>query len=136
MKYAQLKWVVSNGILVSFATEGPPQAKVWDDLIRDLSTKSVRKYLVTTVGKGELNSLQRKQIAGVFSSKKIGVVVVTDDSIARHIATAISWLGVDIKAFPWKELRHAIQHVGAVGIHEERMIQIIGELKRACSLQG
>jgi hypothetical protein len=133
MKHAKLKWVVSYDILVSFATDGGLDMNMWNDLIQVLSTKPIRKYLVTTVGSGELNSLQRKQIAELFSKKKIGVAVVTDERIIRHIVTAISWLGVDIKPFPWNELRQAVQHLGAVGVHEDRLIRTVHDLKEACA---
>lgn len=135
MKYGKLKWVMSGDILVSFATEGSLNTKEWDELIHDLSTKLVRKYLVTTVGSGELNSLQRRQIAEVFSKKRIGVAVVTDQSIIRHIVTGISWLGVDIKPFPWKDIRLAIRHLGVSGVHEDRLIQIVNDLKKSALLE-
>jgi hypothetical protein len=135
MKYAKLKWVVSNDILVSFATGGILETKVSDELVHVLATKPIRKYLVTTGGPGEMTSVQRKQVADVFSKKKIGVAVVTDERIVRHFVTAISWLGVDIKAFAWKDLRDAVRHLGAVGAHEERLIQIVQDLKKACEME-
>lgn len=85
-----------------------------------------------TAGKADLSSLQRRQIAEVFGRKKMSVVVVTDDSIARYITTALTWLGVDIKAFRWEDMRQAVQHLGEPDAHGEHLIEIIDELKRAC----
>jgi hypothetical protein len=133
MNYAKLKWVLDNGILVSFTTKGAMDPKLWNELVHDLSTMPIRKYLVTTVGSGELNSIQRKQVADIFSKKKIGVAVVTDDKTVHYVVTAISWFGVDIKAFSWKEIHEAIQHVGAYGVHEARIFKLVNDLKIANS---
>lgn len=135
MKYAKLKWAVSNDVLVSFATQGVLEAKASDEVVHVLSTKPIRKYLVTTGGPGEMTSVQRTQIADVLSKKKISVVVVTDETIVRHFVTALSWLGVDIKSFPWKDLRQAVQHLGMFGIHEERLVKVVRDLREATTME-
>jgi hypothetical protein len=132
MKTAKFKWVLLNDILVSCATEGLFDSETWDIFIKDLSSKPVRSYLVTTFGSATLTSLQRKQVSDVLSSKKIRVAVVTDDKIVQYMATAVSWLGVNLKAFPWSELSNAVRHVGAIGIQEQRILQAVYELRKAC----
>ena len=129
---AKIKWSLVDDFLISCATQGLFEAATWDALVKDLNTKPIRKYLVATLGTAELTSVQRKQVSEVLVRKKIGVAVVTDQPIVRHLVTAVSWLGVDVRAFPWTEVRQAAQHLGATGMQEERVLDALAELRAAC----
>lgn len=136
MKYVKLKWAVNGDTVISYATEGVLESESLTALLKEFTSKPIRNYLVTVAGPGEMSSVQRKQVAEVFNRRKVRVAVVTDETISRYIVTAISWLGVDIKAFPWKGLRDAIRHLGAFGPREERFVQIVQELKSAAHKEG
>lgn len=74
-------------------------------------TPSVAKVLGLDAGPTELTSTQRKTIAEVASRRKLLVVAVTDERMTRGIVTAVSWLGANIKAYAWDELRVAVKQL-------------------------
>jgi len=122
------QWVIVGDILVSF---GRIRDELWDDYINDFKTKGVTKYLGTTIGHVEVNSVKRKEIFEVTKGRGIKVAIVTDERIVRGIATAASWVGVNVKAFSWEELREAVRHLGIPSSLEERVIDAVMQLKAA-----
>src|SRR4051812_2508731 len=108
MNYATHKWEVYGDTFISFTTGGPVTDAVWDDFVKDLRTKAYSTYLGTSVGIVELSSVQRKNAAEGLKSRNAKSAVVTDERLVRGLVTAVSWLGVNVKAFSWAELRESI----------------------------
>ena len=129
MKMARLKWQVVDDLVISFATEGKLQDDEWNQLVQTMKAKAVTRYLNMSVGSVEVNSLQRKAMIDVLNAKKIAVVVVTDDSIVRGLVTAANWLGVNVKAFPWRETDKAISALGFSELAARKILQISHEMR-------
>ena len=58
--------------------------------------------------------------------------MVTDDKLVRGILTAISWFGGNVKAYPWAELKAAIQYLKIPSHSEDRVESLAAELRRRC----
>jgi hypothetical protein len=129
MKTARLKWQVVDDLAISFATEGKLRDDEWAQLIQAIKTKAVTRYLNLSVGSVEVNSIQRKAMIDVLNAKKISVVVVTDDSIVRGLVTAANWLGVNVKAFSWKESEKGVVALGFTDASGRRILQVVHDLK-------
>jgi hypothetical protein len=114
MKQAIHKWVNSGDLLITFSTAGAVPADVWNEFIKHVSDAPIKKFLGASIGLFEVSSIQRKQLSSILMQRKIPIAAVTDEKLVRGIATAASWLGVNIKAFAWIELRQAIRHLGVV----------------------
>lgn len=133
---SQLTWVTVGNLMVSLATPGTvPQDSV-DRFIRDLKDKQIKKYLATVIGAAQLTGLQRKQFSDASQSEGLQVAVVADEMLTRGIVTALSWLGVNIKAFSWKDIRVALQFLGASKSVEDQAIQAISRLREQSGRKG
>ncbi len=130
MKYSTHKWTFISEVMVCFTTEGQIPDEVWVTYIKDLSSKPVKKYLGAVIGALEATSVQRKEASEIILAKNIPVTIITDERVVRGIATAISWLGVEVKAFSWAEKQEAIRHLGVQGFLEERISLQIEKFKR------
>ena len=108
------KWTSVGDLLISCA-RGPTQNDVWETFLKELSTKPYTKLLATIAAPMEVSSVQRNAGYAAIKGKKLKVAVVTDEKVVRGMATAASWMGVDVKAFSWNELRAAISSLGLTG---------------------
>jgi hypothetical protein len=125
------RWVIVDDVMVSLTRPGQSADAVWHAFAKDLSSKGVAKYLGTAIGTAEVNSVQRKIVADVLMRRNIPVAAVTDDRIVRGLITAVSWMGVNIKAFGWAELREAILHLRVPQGKVEQVIQAVNGLRDA-----
>jgi hypothetical protein len=107
-----LEFAHVDDLMVSCHSPGLMAADEWNSYMEALRQKSITRYLGTALGRVEPNSVQRSELFAFFHKRHIKVGVVTDDQLVRGIATAASWVGVDVRAFPWVEVRSAIQYLG------------------------
>jgi hypothetical protein len=129
MKYGNLKWTVVGDVFIAHATAGPMQESVWELFVKDLKSKPFTKCLVTSKGVVEVSSVQRKSGSEALKNRNIPSAVVTDERVVRGIVTAASWLGVNIKAFSWAELRDCLQHLRIGSENEERVMAALDALR-------
>jgi len=129
MTYSTITWTLVDDVMVSFALPGVISDESYGRWIKDFSTKKFSKYLVTTVGIVQLTSVQRKGVAEVLRRRTVHAVVLTDEMLVRGLVTAISWMGVDMKAFPWSEMKAAIKHLQVAPVVEERLLEVVLRLK-------
>jgi len=129
MKEAVYKWEIVDDLLIAFGTSGPISDRDWDGFFKQLQNPQVKRHLGATIGAIETNSVQRKAASNVLKVRKIPVVVVTSASIVRGIVTAVSWLGVDIKAFDWPDLQKGMDSLGVTGSQQDRAVEILLRMK-------
>ncbi len=129
MKESVYKCELVGDLLVSFATAGPISDQDWTTFIDFVKMPAVVKYLGASVGATEASSVQRKEAAALFKARRIPVAVVTDAGLVRGIVTAVSWLGVDIKAFDWPDLAKALEHLKVTGAQQQKAADAILRMK-------
>ena len=105
------KWATFGEVLVSVTRPGIVDEDTFQVFLQDLRRDPIKKYLAASIGKPDATSLQRKQIADVLKEHNIRTATVTDDSLTRGLVTAISWLGANIKAFSWSEMKDALRYL-------------------------
>jgi hypothetical protein len=132
MKQGLHKWTFVGDIAITFTTGGQLPEQSWDGFISDLKRKPVSRYLATNVGSAEVTSLQRKKFVDLSKVKPFPVAVVTDERVVRGLVTAISWLGVNVKAFAWSELHDATKHLGMDETLETNVVDAIKDLMKQC----
>ena len=104
-------FMVHGDLMVSFALPGRMADEPWNRFVTAVRGSPVRYYLNAQVGTVEISSAQRTLISGVLTSKGITTAFITDDSVSRGVATAASWMGARMKAFPWKDLRKGLEYL-------------------------
>lgn len=125
------EWAEFGHILVTFSTAGEISDTDWDGFMKDLDRTAITKYLGVSVGVVHANSVKRKQGSEILTRRKISSAIVTDETLVRGLVTAVSWLGVDMKAFAWTDLGRAIHYLDGAR-YESLILQFINEQKRAC----
>lgn len=122
------RWVIIDDLMISVTLPGPSDDSVWRAFARDLSTKGVTKYLGTAVGTVEVNSVQRRIVADALKLRRTPCAAVTDDKVVRGFITAVSWMGVDIRAFSWSDLRAAAEFLRVPPENVDKMIEAVTKL--------
>lgn len=107
---------------ISFAFPGTVLDRDWDDFIQALERAENLEFAIgVSLGTVTINSVQRKKAADILKKRGAFAVVITDDRLTRGIATAVSWFGVNVKAFAWNDIDGALKAVKAPADVEERM---------------
>ncbi len=78
---------------------------------------------------GGPNAKQRKQVAQVAAIRPQDAAMVSSSTFVRGVVTAVSWLGVRVKAFSPNEWRNAFARVGITSPDE---VNRIGSLVLEC----
>lgn len=94
-------WLVYGDLVMSLTREGTVPDKHWDLYMEDLRRSSVRVVLGFGVGAMSVNSKQRRSAALALHDKRVAAVL--NSSVARGIATAFSWLGLQLRSFAFTE---------------------------------
>ncbi len=134
MKHGPHRWEVINELVVCFTTSGAIRDDVWNGFVKDMSLKQVTKCLSLAVGDIDVTSVQRKAVSDVAKARAIGTAVVTDAKLVRGMVTAVSWLGVDIKAFPWTGVKEALKHLKVTPATERLALETVHRFRRDAGL--
>ncbi|WP_156339075.1 hypothetical protein [Chondromyces crocatus] len=118
-----------DDLVISFTDLGPSQDAVWHAFAKDLMTKGINRYLATSLGAVQVNSVQRKITADALKKRNIPTAAVTDDRLVRGLVTAVAWLGVNIKPFAWSELREAALFLKVPATKVDRIIEAAVRLR-------
>lgn len=129
IKHTNHRWVILDDLMISLTTPGLGADSLWAEFADELSTKPVTRYLATAMGSLDVNSIQRKMVSEVCVKRKLPVTVLTDEAIVRGLVTAVSWLGVDIKAYSWLQIKEALQHLKVTQPLLDRAIEATVRLK-------
>jgi hypothetical protein len=129
MAQAHSSWVILDNLMISVVTTGTMGDELWERFLRDLSTKPVTKYLAATLGRSEATSVQRKNVADISRAKGIRTAVVTDDGVVRGFVTAVSWLGANMRAFPWANANDALTYLEVTGPAAQRALAELAKLR-------
>jgi hypothetical protein len=101
-----------DDLMMSCHLAGPIPNEVWNDFMLQLREKPFTRFIGASLGTVEPNSVQRSEIFTFFHRRHVKLVCVTDEQFVRGIITAASWVGINARAFPWVDLRAAIEHSG------------------------
>ncbi len=123
------KWATFGEVLVSVTRPGIVDEDTFQVFLQDLRRDPIKKYLAASIGKPDATSLQRKQIADVLKEHNIRTATVTDDSLTRGLVTAISWLGANIKAFSWSEMKDALRYLEVEEPVASRALDTVARLR-------
>ncbi|HEX2572824.1 MAG TPA: hypothetical protein VH877_24955 [Polyangia bacterium] len=126
----RLHWKVIDDILIACSTAGEVPQELWKDLIADVRKHRVTKVIGLSLGQSSISSSQRKEVSELARLQGIRLVNITDDKLVRGIMTALSWLGVNVIAFPMSQLREGIASLKLPLPLQERVYTEAVELRR------
>lgn len=126
------KWTVEDEVMVVVSGEGVMPADKWAEHMRDLANDPITKVLGLNLGTVQLTSVQRKQASDIAKERGLSSIIVSDSAMTRGIITAVSWLGANIRAFPWADFDGAIKALRLSSDGERRVAARATELRQQC----
>ncbi len=135
MSQIVFKWNIEDDVMVVVTGEGVMPADRWADHMRDMANEPLTKVLGLSLGNVTLTSIQRKQASDIAKERKLFSVIVSDSAMTRGIITAVSWLGANIRAFPYTELDAAIKALKLSPEVERRVAARTTTLRQQCELE-
>lgn len=126
------KWTVEDGVMVVVAGEGVMPPDKWAEHMRDLADEPVTRVLGLNIGTIQLTSVQRKQASDIAKQRGLFSIIVSDSAMTRGIITAVSWLGANIRAFPWSDFDGAMKALRLSPEQERRVAARATELRQQC----
>jgi hypothetical protein len=82
---------------MSLTREGAVPNEHWQRYLEDLRRSTTKVVLGFGIGAMSVSSKQRRQAALALHDKRVAAVL--NSSVARGIATAFSWLGLQLRSF-------------------------------------
>lgn len=125
-KHSSHAWVVVGDMLISVTQEGDVPMDFWEPFIADLSSPSVKRVLGLAVGSITIHAKQRRSAVVAMKDKRVAAVV--GSSVARGIATALSWMGLQLRAYDWASLSDAFDYLEPPGLSTEASIELVRDL--------
>jgi hypothetical protein len=129
MALGNLRWVVVEDVMVTFATPGEIDNQSLTAWTKDIKAKPVTRLLGANVGVVEANSGQRKLAVDTVKGKGMPVAIVSDQALTRGVVTAASWLGANIRAFSWHELSAAATFLQMTPSLQDKVIDALMKLR-------
>lgn len=115
--------------MVSVTLAGPLTDAVWQSFARAIVTSDVTRHLGVAFTGADVTSVRRKILADALLLKNVRLSAVTEDKVTNGLATAMSWLGVDVGAFTRSEMDAAIAHLE---VPKARVARVKMEIERLC----
>lgn len=124
------RWTFVRGTIISLTTPGPNTDDNFLAFAKDIAKPTTTTCLALAIGTATVSSKQRKMVADALNVNKIPCAAISDDSIVRGLITAVSWLGVNIKAFSWAHLEDAIAFLNVPAPWDVQVREAAQELER------
>jgi hypothetical protein len=87
-------------------------------------------------GASELTISQRATLIDVVRHQNMRVAVMTDSHIARAILTAFTWLGLDMRAFPDSDVKHAAAYLALTDSELQRVLEQIAWMRAELGMRA
>ena len=133
--------VVGNLIVTLHGTQSP-STEEWDEYVKALRKISVTeadptrlRNIVFTDG-GAPNSVQRKAVNDIVSSKSVRSAIVSSSPLVRSVVTAFSWFNSSIKVYQPDEVEEAFQHLRLSAYEIEITRRRLTELRAQIELRS
>lgn len=123
-------WVVYGDLVMSVTREGQVPEEHWDLYIQDLRRPTTKVVLGYGVGAMQVTSRQRRSAALALHDKRVAAVL--NSSVARGIATAFSWLGLQLRSFAFTESQvlDAFIYLNSAHLDPEQGLELSERLMR------
>lgn len=122
-----LCWAIEGKLLIILAGSDPIDGHLFSRFLKDIQTHEWTKCLGGSIGSLQITSTQRRDIAREFRGKK--TAALADHAVARGVATALSWLGIDIAAWSWADISKALVHLELDASEQEAAVVLMNLLK-------
>jgi hypothetical protein len=103
----------------------------WVQMCRERAGQDMRGFVESRTGGGP-NARQRKELSYALHGVDARSAIFTDSLISRGIVTAISWMGIPIRAFASEDFRNAADYLGLTNEELATALAILPRLREEC----
>jgi hypothetical protein len=126
---ASLNWVKHRNLLFVAQNPGLPTPEDWAHYFADISSLEFDGVLV--IGHdNKLSVSQRSDVDGLLKRRRAKLALVTNSVISRGVLTALSWLGLHVKAFAPTEVWGALAFLAMPLEERSEAVAMIEQLQR------
>lgn len=136
MSRSVYKYAVIQNLLITVNTAGTPAEEDWNNYLTVLRTQPITKYLGASIGNVDVSSVRRKQSSELLKANGVRTAVVTDDTVVRGLVTAMSWLGTNMNAFSWGDMKSALKYLDVAGDMAEKAEATIFKLRAEAEMKA
>lgn len=119
-------WVVGEDFVICLTQEGVIPNPLWEEFLDQVREPQIKAVMGMTIGALTVSTHQRRRAVESFAGKRLSAVLET--SVARGIATAMGWLGLNIKGFGWREVSNALEYLDRPSLDPDWGLVLIEEL--------
>lgn len=119
-------WLISGDFVICLTQEGVIPDPLWEEFLDTVRPPHIKAIMGMTIGALTVSTQQRRRAVEAFAGKRLSAVLET--SVARGIATAMGWLGLNIKGFGWREIVNAIEYLERPGLDALWGLELVEEL--------
>lgn len=83
----------------------------WKPFVADVSAAEAMPRMLVIAGPGKLDPDQRHFVREIYDRFSMRIGVLADSRLARGVLTALSWFGVEAKAFPAHDLAGVLSYL-------------------------
>lgn len=120
-------WALHGDLLIVLSRPNPIDDQLFERFIGDIREHPWKKCLGAAVAAINMTSIQRSQVAAEFKNKP--TAAITDHSVARGVATALSWLGLQIRAWSWAQMDKAFDYLELDSSQKAVAVELLERLK-------
>lgn len=100
--------------------------KNWESFLADVSKPEIKALLAASIGIVGVGSVHRKMALPALKNTRIAAVL--GSQVARGVATALGWLGLNINGFTWNTLDEAINYLDSQHFSSTELRKIFEDL--------
>lgn len=127
--YRPFTWVkIGDDLMMTLSQAGPIPDVIFNDFVADCRSLKGMRLLGTAIGSIDVSATQRK--AGAEAMKGWTMSIITDSAVARGVATALKWLGLDIQGYGWKDIEPALTRLDVPNRSMKDLVATLEELLR------
>lgn len=126
-----LRFDIVDHVFVIVHADVPPAEQDWARLVlvRNANRAKIRGNLVVAPPRATINAAQRADVASFMKETGISIAVVTDSALIRGVASAVGFLGVQVRAFAPSELPSALNYLFVPVSRQAEVIRRVEILK-------
>jgi hypothetical protein len=132
-----MAWRYEGRVFVLVHTAARPHRTEWDECLREMRATGLRdnqRVLVRTHG-GAPDGAQRRALTAVDAHRRLPTAILTDDLLARPVATAISWFIPRLKVFAAGAVEAACTFLELSPAERARVEAALGDLEAELGVQ-
>ena len=128
-------WWHFDRVFVAVHSTSTPTAEEWAEWTQVLRQPAARNgsCLIETRD-GELTLTQRAALVEILRRQRIRLALVSDARVPRGIMHALTWLGLEMSAFPAGAIRDASHYLGLTELELARVLEELPRLRQAAGM--